>query len=239
MTRLAYFSILSLIILMVFSIGCQSQNSRRRDQELTKLKQELRGMKGTRTDTEVVVDELKLDISRLANVVEERAQYQNLQFESLQKGIESLDARIKALEQYVVTSNASSNRNSTPPPESSAMANASFGAGKKLYDQKSFSEAITVFKSVAATSDGKDQRLSLFFIADSHYFLKEYTQAAIEFGNYKKRYPKASNIPLAIYRQAQCFKNLRKKREAQLFYQELIERFPRHNLAKAARNEMK
>ena len=56
---------------------------------------------------------------------------------------------------------------------------------------------------------------------------------------FKKNYPKDSRVARAIYRQANCFRSLKQKKEARLFYQELIDRFPKSSLVSKAKREMK
>lgn len=218
-------------------VGCQTKNDMRREQEMVKLRKEVQKARGDKADIEVTVEEMKGDLSRLQSLLDERAQYQTVQFEAIQKEVEALTKRVESLEARPVPE----------PPKAdmggggggSPSAPATFESGKKLYDSGKFEEAAEVLRVVVKkTPKGKDKK-ARFWLAESLYSSQDYGAAALEFGEFKKRYPNDDLVPKATYRQANAFKNLKKNREAKLFYSELIDRFPKSPLTAKAKTELK
>jgi TolA-binding protein len=224
----------SLFLLFLAALcGCQTKSDIRREQEMVKLRKEVQKARGDKADIEVTVEEMKGDISRLASLLDERAQYQTVQFEAIQKEMEALTRRVEALENRPVPEPPRAD-----PPSDTGSAPVTFDQGKKLYDAGKFEEAVEVLRAVVKkTARGKDKK-ARFWLAESLFSLKDYGEAALEFGDFKKRYPNDELVPKATYRQANAFRNLKKKTEAKLFYQELIDRFPKSPLVSKAKSEM-
>jgi TolA-binding protein len=53
------------------------------------------------------------------------------------------------------------------------------------------------------------------------------------------KYPKSKNIANAVYAQAECFMSLDQKAEAQVFFKDVIQRFPRAKEATLAKQRLK
>ena len=90
-----------------------------------------------------------------------------------------------------------------------------------------------------AKSKSEEGRKAQFLLAESYFMAKEYATAALEFGEFKKNFPKDKQVATATYRQANAFRNMGKAKEARLFYQELIEKHPKSPLVAKAKQEMK
>lgn len=228
-------NLLILLVLALFS-GCQTKSDIRREQEMTKLRKEVQKARGDKVDIEVTVEEMKGDVARISSLLDERAQYQTVQFEAIQKEMEGLTHRLEALESRPIPeaprAEAASNGGGAAAPATT------FEAGKKLYDAGKFEDAIEVFRVVVKkTPKGKDKK-ARYWLAESLYSSKDFGAAALEFGDFKKRYPNDDLVPKATYRQANAFRSLKKSREAKLFYQELVDRFPKSPLTPKAKTEM-
>ncbi len=203
---------------------------------MLKLRKEVQKARGDKADIEVTSEEMKSDIARLGSLLDERAQYQTVQFEAIQKELEALTKRVEAIENRPVPEPAAE-----PPPSvagnGSAPAN-TFEAGKKLYDAGKFEDATEVLRAaIKKSGKGKDKK-ARYWLAESLYSAKDYSSAALEFGEFKKRFPNDDLVAKATYRQANAFRNLKKNREAKLFYQEFLDRFPKSPLAGKAKAEM-
>jgi len=221
-------------LLVVALSGCKTKSEVRREQDVERLKMELRDVKTDRADIDGLSQELKVEISRMSNLVEERAVQQNRQLEDIRKELASLNNRITTIEQRAVAEeNAEKQR-------VAEKAKASFDLGKRYYDEGRYSEAVEVLKVVsrnkARTDEGKKAQ---FYLGESHFSNKEFASAVLEFSEFKKMYPKDPLVPQAIYRQANSFRSLGKSKEAKLFYQELVDRFPKNGLAAKAKQEMR
>lgn len=226
-------NLLCLLILALLA-GCQTKSDVRREQEMTKLRKEVQKARGDKVDIEVTVEEMKTDMGRLSSLLDERAQYQTVQFEAIQKELEALTRRVEAIENRP----APEAPRAEAAPSGGGSAPATFETGKKLYDAGKFEDAIEVLQVVVKkTAKGKDKK-ARYWLAESMYSAKDFGAAALEFGDFKKRFPNDDLVPKATYRQANAFRSLKKSREAKLFYQELIERFPKSPLTPKAKTEM-
>lgn len=236
--KIFFFTILAISPLI---LSCQTKAAKRNQQELVRLKREMRAVRGNKADVDVTVEEVRMEQGRLANRLEERAQYQQQQFDQLRLEIAGLTSRVQALEQNAVAQKME--RAAAPPAEapssSSSSGQASYSEANKLFKAKKYGQAISVIKEVIRRLPRGQDRHSRFLLSEAHFYKKDYAQAAIEYGEFIKRYPKDSAVALAIYRQANCFRAMKKTKEARLFYEELIDRFPRSSFAKKAKSELK
>lgn len=229
--KLSQSAVLLTAVLLTVS-ACKTKSELRREQELERLKQEVSQVRGTRADSEVLAEELRVEMSRLGNVVEEQAQLNRKQYEELRQEVTTMTARLQALEQKAVAEE-------TRPAAPEKPAPGGYEAGKKLFEEGQYEDAIEVLRPVAKNKKGEEGRKSLFLLGESYFATKDYASAALEFSEYKKKYPKDSLVPNAIYRQANAFRSMGKAKEAKLFYQELVDRFPKNNLTAKAKTEMK
>lgn len=234
---------LSLSFVLLLS-ACQTNKDIRRDQEVQKLRSELNQVRTDKGDVDNVAEELKMEIAKTNNLVEERAFQQKQLVEDLKREMANYVSRIAILEAKLQEMEAAE-RNQERDREQKRVAEKAkpptYDQAKKLYDEGRYEEAIDIFKGVLRARSGKpeDAKKSQFFLGESFYASREYASAALEFSEFKKQYPKDTLVPLAIYRQANAFRTVGKPKEAKLFYQELIERFPKNSFAQKAKAEMK
>jgi TolA-binding protein len=224
------------LVLLVFSTlgaSCKTKRDIRRDQEYERIKAEVREARGARADLEVISDEFRTELARLSSAVEEQSQAQRLQSEEFHKELSALSAKVQTLEQQVAVAN------SAPPPR--VQKAPSYEAAKELFDAGQFEEAAEEAKGVvrAKGRGASDSKKSQFLLAEAYFAAKDFGAAALEFSEFKKAYAKDPNVANATLRQAQCFRNLGKEKEAKLFYQELIEKFPKSPAAGQAKKELK
>jgi TolA-binding protein len=76
-------------------------------------------------------------------------------------------------------------------------------------------------------------------LAESHFGKKDFASAALEYNEFRKKASKDPLVPQAIFQQAQSFKGMGKKGEAKLFFQDLIDRYPKSPLVPKAKAELK
>ena len=65
-----------------------------------------------------------------------------------------------------------------------------------------------------------------YWIGESHYGLREFDQAIIEFDAVRRRYPLGEKVPAALLKQGYAFAELEEKLNARLLLQEVIEKYP-------------
>jgi TolA-binding protein len=110
----------------------------------------------------------------------------------------------------------------------------------KLIDSERYDEAGEVFREVIRkNASATDVKRARYLLGESLFFGRNYASAALEYSEYKRAYPKDQRVAEATFRQAQCFKSLNKKKEARLFFQELLDKYPKSTLVPRARDELK
>jgi tol-pal system protein YbgF len=65
-----------------------------------------------------------------------------------------------------------------------------------------------------------------YWIGESHYGLREFDQAIIEFDAVRRRYPQGEKVPAALLKQGFAFAELGERLNARLLLQEVVERYP-------------
>lgn len=234
-----------LFLLVTFSlIGCKTKSELRREQELERVKAELKEVRGDRADVDNLGEELKVEISRMNNLLEERAAQHRSQMDDLRKEIAGLNTKITKLENQLEAQEAADReaRNRVAQAQAQAVAEkpkASYELGKRFYDEGKYEDAIDVLKTVSKSKKGEEAKKAQFLLGEALFANKEFASAALEYSDFKRLYPKDALVPQAIYRQANAFKSMGKSKEAKLFYQELIERYPKANMVAKAKQEMK
>jgi TolA-binding protein len=83
--------------------------------------------------------------------------------------------------------------------------------------------------STTPRPSGPDE--DLFDYAMLAYSQKEYTMAATNFGQYLSTYPSGRHVPQSLYRLGECYVNLNQLSEASRCYKEVVNRFPRDEIA--------
>lgn len=223
-----------LALAMAVCSGCQTKSDLKRQQELEKLRADVREAKGEHADDEVANEEVKEEMGRLGNAVEERSQKQQQQLDDMKKELTALTARVQALEQRAVSEDLAVTKAADEAKK------ASYETGKAAFDDGKYEDAARILRAVLDKHPkGDEAKKSHFVLAESLFASKDFASAALEFSDFQKNYPKDPLVPTAIYRQANAFRNMGKSKEAKLFYQELIERYPKSSLAAKARQERK
>lgn len=228
----------SLLVFFGLLSGCKTKGEIKREQEMERLKAEVKEARDSKADVDTTVEELKMEVARLNSLNEEQATGHRNLAEELKNEVVALQQRIQALEQRAVAQELALKQ---PNPKESPTATVSYEQGKKLYDEGKFDEALEVLREVLKKSskNGEQAKKTQFLIAEVLFSAKDYASAALEFSEFRKISPKDNLVPTAIYRQAWSFKNLGKNKEARLFFQDLIERYPSHAMAQKAKNEIK
>lgn len=234
--KLSRLKVLIAILPFFFALACvKSKAELKREQELEHLKTEVQAAKGEHADEEVMAEELKEELERLASLTEERFQKQQTASDDMKKDVTALMARVQALEQRAVAEDTAAKQ------AAEDRSKASYDNAKRLFDDGKYEDSAEMLRNVLKKTPGKsdDAKKAHFLFAESLFAGKDYASSALEFSDYQKDYPKDALVPTAIYRQANAFRNLGKMKEAKLFYQELLERFPKHPLAAKAKQERK
>ncbi|MBY0369578.1 tetratricopeptide repeat protein [bacterium] len=222
----------SLVVLSALG-GCKTKREIKREQEYERIKQEVREARGARADLDVMSEEFRTELTRISTGLEEQTQLQRVQNEDLRKEVQTLSTRVGVLEQQLAAATAA------PPPKIQKAA--SIESATELFDAEKYEEAIEEAKEVMRTKpkNSPEVRKAHQLLAEAYFASRDYGAAALEFSEFKKAYPKDPNAATATLRQAQSFRGLGKEKEAKLFFQEVVDRYPKSSAATTAKKELK
>jgi tol-pal system protein YbgF len=78
-----------------------------------------------------------------------------------------------------------------------------------------------------------------YWIGESHYALREFDQAILEFDAVRSRYPQGDKVPAALLKQGFAFAELGEKVNARLILQEVVEKYAQSPEAVQAKQRLK
>jgi len=78
-----------------------------------------------------------------------------------------------------------------------------------------------------------------YWIGESHYALREFDRAILEFDAVRRSYPQGEKVPAALLKQGYSFAELGEKVNARLLLQEVIEKYPQSLEAMKAKEKLK
>jgi tol-pal system protein YbgF len=144
---------------------------------------------------------------------------------------EAMDAQQK--------SGASDATNEVRVAESEAIKR-DYEAAWRLLEKKDYKPAIGRFKEFIkkypkSTLAGNAQ----YWIGESHYALREFDLAIIEFDAVRRKYPQGEKVPAALLKQGFAFAELGEKLNARLILQEVTEKYPQSPEAVRAKQRLK
>jgi TolA-binding protein len=239
--------------------GCTTKAELKRQQELERIKQDVTVAKTAHVDTESQLEDVRTDLQKLALSVEQQHDATTSQVNELRRELAGIVTRLHSLEQKLLEEEMARKgmqaelraaREDADKADKSERVDrkadeekkrATFDQAKKLFDEGKFESAVLALREViagkkASSPEGKTAR---FLLGEALFQGKEYAAAALAFDDFKKQYPNDPAIPQAMYRQANAFRLLGKKEEARLFYQDVIDKFPKSSQAGRAKNELK
>jgi hypothetical protein len=172
---------------------------------------------------------------------------------SIQASVESLEQKISQLmeqtqQQLIKTESLESKLRKTEEQVSVVQQNAHqksvqalLSRVRPLINSNRFGEVVSLLKPiinrVSPDDEGHDELLYLF--AKSLNETKAYNEAVVVAAEVETYHAQSSWIPKAIMIQGDGLKKSGKKKEAHLFYQDLIKRFPKSAEAKKAKQYIK
>jgi TolA-binding protein len=78
-----------------------------------------------------------------------------------------------------------------------------------------------------------------FLIAETYFIEGNYQLAATEYNSVRKTYPKSEKVPEALFKMGQCFEKLKLPEDAKLFYKTVVEKHPKSDAARRAKDRLK
>lgn len=114
-----------------------------------------------------------------------------------------------------------------------------FEQAKQNFKNKTYPEAIDLFGQYIKSPKVKNLDDALFYRGEALFISKQYKKAILDFSTLHEKHSKSKHIPHSLLRIAQCFEFLGMKSDAQVFYQELVDKHPKSNESKTAAKKLK
>ena len=114
-----------------------------------------------------------------------------------------------------------------------------YSAAYGLFKSGQYAKALIAFSTfvdkypASALTDN-----AIYWIGESYYQQKEYALAVEEYSKILKKFPKESKAPYAMYKLALCYKMLGENKDSDIYFQELLARYPNSEAAKEAKNNV-
>ncbi|MEK7782905.1 MAG: tol-pal system protein YbgF [Candidatus Binatota bacterium] len=110
----------------------------------------------------------------------------------------------------------------------------------KLLERKDYRVAIARFKEfIKKHPQSEYADNAQYWIGESHYALREFDQAILEFDAVRRKYPKGDKVPAALLKQGFAFAELGDKVDARLILRELTDKYPQSPEAAKAKQKLK
>ncbi|HEX2243513.1 MAG TPA: tol-pal system protein YbgF, partial [Gammaproteobacteria bacterium] len=110
----------------------------------------------------------------------------------------------------------------------------------RALEKKDYRLAISRFKEFLQKHPrSKLANNAQYWIGESHYALREFDQAILEFDAVRSRYPQADKVPAALLKQGFAFAELGEKVNARLILQEVVEKYAQSPEAAQAKQKIK
>ena len=122
----------------------------------------------------------------------------------------------------------------------SALVKKDYELGWQAMEKRDYRVAISRFKEFLKKHPKSNLADNAqYWIGESHYGLREFDQAIIEFDAVRRRYPQGEKVPAALLKQGYAFAELGEKVNARLLLQEVVEKFPETPEAAKAKMRLK
>lgn len=115
-----------------------------------------------------------------------------------------------------------------------------YEAGWDALERKDYRAAIDRFKDfLKKHPQSKLANNAQYWIGESHYALREFDQAILEFDAVRSKYPQGEKVPAALLKQGFAFAELGERVNARLILQEVIEKYGQSQEAVQAKQKLK
>jgi tol-pal system protein YbgF len=110
----------------------------------------------------------------------------------------------------------------------------------RALEKKDYRVAVTRFKEfLQKHPKSRLANNAQYWIGESHYALREFDQAILEFDAVRSRYPQGDKVPAALLKQGFAFAELGEKVNARLILQEVVEKYAQSPEAVQAKQRLK
>jgi TolA-binding protein len=198
-------------------------------------------VKDVRPQDEYVLDEIKLELTRLNGRIEEleRASHATSDSSIQKDDFKKFESRIVELEQAQAKIIETIQKNKQNESVSAEESEGLYKKGKSKYNLEQYDEAIEIFTEYLKNSKASDTEDATYYRAESYFKLKQYKKAIVDYSRFPEKFTRSKHMPAALFKIGNSFDALGMKEDAKGFYQELVDKFPKAAEAKKARSKLK
>jgi tol-pal system protein YbgF len=168
-------------------------------------------------------------------------------FAKLTEGLKTQEEQLKLREDEVRELRKGIQYHPVLPAEASEMAAAEndvmrrdYEAGWRNLEKRDYRSAIARFRDFVKKYPKSTLTANAqYWIGESHYALREFDQAIIEFDAVRTRYPESGKVPAALLKEAYAFAEMGENSNARLLLQEVVEKHAQTPEATQAKQKMK
>lgn len=186
------------------------------------------------------IEDIKAEITRLSGRLDELDHVVRSQgpASDQKEALSKLEARVVELEKNQILIMTELKALKDHAAVSSEDSGAVLQSANQLLKEKKFEAACEKFHSfLDRKPKGNDAAEAHFGAGECEYALKNYKKAIVEFSKVQEASAKSIRIPGSLYRLGLSFKKLNMKKEADGFFAELVERYPRSFEAKKVKSK--
>ena len=110
---------------------------------------------------------------------------------------------------------------------------------KKFHDQKKYDEAEKYYQTIVGVPSKWYDERARFLLGSVYYDMGKYKEAIVTLQDFIDKYPKSKSVPPAILIQGESFTVLKQNSNAEVFYKDLVARFPKSKEAVQAKSKLK
>lgn len=173
--------------------------------------------------SQYALEEMRAELARLGGKVEELEHDKKTQQESREEEQKKLQSRIDELEKQLKEKEETEKGPIIPSGKTA------FQAGKEAFSGAKYDEAIEFFSVFLDQPNQKEKELAeaTYLRGDSFFRNKEFKKAIVDFSRFPETFQKSNFHSKALLKLAQSFEALEMKDDANAFYQELVDKFPK------------
>src|SRR5687767_14299422 len=222
---------------------------------------EIDATRASLADTRANLQQVEREISSLKELIEEtrhqvgrqidntsregdqRVKDLEARFAKLAEGFKSQEEQLKLREDEL----KEARKGLQLPAETTEMASAENETIRRDYEvawrnleKRDYRIAIARFKDFQKKHPKSNLAVNAqYWIGESHYALREFDQAIVEFDAVRTRSPEGEKVPAALLKQAYAFAELGENPNARLLLQEVVEKYAQTPEAAQARQKLK
>jgi TolA-binding protein len=254
--------LLLILPLMLLFASCRTSADIQREKDMGELRQELSRVQSNNADTGQNLDSVKEDIQKLKGDLEKLQHGSNADRENYLKKISDLEAKldakfdkitkdladniesmkkdfqdaVKKIDDVAMTGKKESKKEAV---QDKMNLDARYKKARKLHKSKNYTEAESLYATVAGSKSKWYDERAKFYLGSILFDQDKYKEAVIKIQEFLDAYPDSGFAPAGLFIQAQCFIKLKKTKDAKVFFQDLISKFPKSKEAGQAKEKLK